>query len=66
MEIITNIKRKMRTNELIITKVDKNYALIILTRKTYKRKTKAFIQGNQFATIKTTQFNATKKKLNKP
>jgi hypothetical protein len=41
----------MTTNELIITKVDNKQTLIILTQEEYERKTKAFIQDYQLATM---------------
>jgi hypothetical protein len=41
----------MRTNELIITKANKEQGLIIITLEDYKRKTEAFIQDTDFVTI---------------
>jgi hypothetical protein len=37
-KLITNIKKKMTTNKLIITKTDKGKTLIILTQDEYKEK----------------------------
>jgi hypothetical protein len=60
--IINNIKRKMETNELTLTKADKGKTLIILTQEEYKQKTETFIQDNQFITINNIiQPNITKK-----
>jgi hypothetical protein len=50
-KLITNIKKKMTTNKLIITKADKGKTLIILTQEEYKQKTKTYIENNQFITI---------------
>jgi hypothetical protein len=39
-KIITNIKRKMTTSQLVMTKANKGKTLIILTQEEYKQETK--------------------------
>jgi hypothetical protein len=59
---VFNIKKKIITNQLIITKADKGEMLKILTQEEYKQKTKAYIQSNQFITINNNPTHTTKKR----
>jgi hypothetical protein len=45
------IKEKITTNELIVTRADKGKTLVILTQEEYKQKVNTFIQDNQFTLI---------------
>jgi hypothetical protein len=62
-KIITNIKCKMRTNELVITKADE-WKTLILAQELYKQKTKTFIQDNHFGTINNNPTRCYQKEIN--
>jgi hypothetical protein len=46
-----NIKNKIDTNRLIITKADKGKTLVILTKEEYNHKIQNFMQGSHFIKI---------------
>jgi hypothetical protein len=51
MKQIMNIKYKINTNKLIITRADKGKTLVILIHEEYKHKIKNFIQDNYLIKI---------------
>jgi hypothetical protein len=53
-ELIANIKNKVSTNKLTITKADKGKTILILTQEEYENKVKKFVQDNNFTLIITT------------
>jgi hypothetical protein len=47
-KLMTDIRNKLSTNELTITKADKRKTVVILTKDKYKQKVNNFIQDNKF------------------
>jgi PHD/YefM family antitoxin component YafN of YafNO toxin-antitoxin module len=47
-KLIMNVKRKIHSNKLTITKANKGKTLVIITEEEYKQKIMEFIQDNNF------------------
>jgi len=61
---LQRIKRKIKNDNLIITKADKGNCIVILRREDYNKKVTDFLTNNNFVTLEHSPFSKFIKKLN--